>query len=99
MKARFGPAGIPPRCKGDTLRGITFVAEEGLNAFEVQWVRGVRLNQAKAIKAKELARKYDVELSAHAPYWINCCSKERKKIDISVRNLVQSIKIAKLIDH
>jgi len=97
MKVRFGPAGIPPRCKGDTLAGISFVAGEGLNAFEVQWVKGVRLSETKALEAKEIARKNDVELSAHAPYWINCCSKEKGKIDITVRNLLQSVRIAKLM--
>ncbi len=91
---RFGPAGIPVGCKGGTLAGVKYVREEGLNAFEVEFVRGVKLSEEKAREVGRVASQLDVELSAHAPYWINCCSKERKKIEISIRNLVQSLKVS-----
>lgn len=97
QRARFGPAGIPPRCKGGTLDAIGFIAQEGLDALEVQWVRGVRLSEEKAREAKLLASKHDVELSAHAPYWINCCSTEKSKIAVSVRNLVESVKVGAVL--
>jgi len=94
MPARFGPAGVPPRCKGTTIDAIAFVANEGLNAFEVQFVRGVKMSEELARKVGELASRLDVKLSVHAPYWINCCAIEKRKIEIAIRNLIQSLRVA-----
>jgi deoxyribonuclease-4 len=97
-KLRLGPAGMPLAMKGRTLAdGIEYVAKEGLNAFEVEFVRGVRGKKEEWSKAKETAEKNDVLLSCHAPYWINCCSSVREKQQIAIRNLIQTAQAAELL--
>jgi len=87
---RFGPAGIPSITEGGTFEGIKDVAKIGLSAMEVEFVRGVRMGKEQAEKIAEEAKKLDVSLSCHAPYWINCCAKEQSKLDLSVRHLIES---------
>lgn len=97
-KLRLGPAGMPLAMKGKTLtEGIEYVAKEGLNAFEVEFVRGVRGKKEEWIKAKQVAEKNDVLLSCHAPYWINCCSPMKEKQQITIRNLIQTAEAAELL--
>jgi deoxyribonuclease-4 len=94
MKVRFGPAGIPLKCRGGTIKGIEYTAEEGLDAFEVEFVRGVRMKPEDAAKAGEVAREKDVLLSCHCPYWINCSPREEAKAEIAIRNILQTARAA-----
>jgi deoxyribonuclease-4 len=96
-KIRFGPAGIPVGCKGGTLEGIKYAHKEGLSAFEVEFVRGVRMSELVAKQANKLAKELDILLSCHAPYWINCCAKEPGKIEIAKRNLLEAARMAHLM--
>lgn len=85
---RFGPAGIPIRCKaGGTVEGIKCCAEMGLRAMEMEFVQGVRMKEEQASLAKEASEKSGVSLSSHAPYFINFCSLEEEKIANSKRHL------------
>jgi len=93
-KIRLGPAGIPLGCIGGTLEGVRYAAGEGLSAFEVEFVRGVRMGTEAATKVGEAARERDVLLSCHCPYWINCCAKDPKKIEIAKRNLLETARVA-----
>ncbi len=98
-KLRFGPAGMPLSLKGKALpEGLLYCAKHKLLAFEIEWVRGVRLNKQVAIKAKQIAKQHDILLSAHAPYWINAASPLEEKQQISFRNLWQSVQAAALIN-
>ncbi len=92
---RVGPAGIPLTCKNcDTLKGIEKVAELGLGAMEIEFVRGVTLSKEKAKKAGEIAKKLDVMLSVHAPYYINLASSEREKVKASIKRILLSLERA-----
>lgn len=98
VKLRFGPAGMPLACKGRKLaEGILYAAKEGLNAFEVEFVRGVRGKKEDWNEARKAAEKNDVLLSCHAPYWINCCSPVKEKQQIAIRNLLQTAEAAELL--
>lgn len=98
IKLRLGPAGLPIECKGKSLsEGIEYVAKEGLNALEVEFVRGVRGKKEEWVKSKATAEKNDVLLSCHAPYWINCCSPVREKQQITIRNLIQTAQAAEIL--
>ncbi|MEM4166334.1 MAG: TIM barrel protein [Candidatus Bilamarchaeaceae archaeon] len=88
---RFGPAGIPIQCEGrSTLDGVRCCYELGLKAMEMEFVQGVRLNKNAAAEVGKVAEQLDISLSSHAPYFINFCSKEEKKIKNSIRNLVEA---------
>jgi deoxyribonuclease-4 len=77
MKIKLGPAGIPSNANG-MLDGIQAVHALGLEAMEVEFVRGVHMGSELALKAGELAKKLSVHLSVHAPYYINLCNPEKK---------------------
>ncbi len=93
---RFGPAGIPIGTPGKagTAEGIAYCREIGLGAMEVEFVHGVKMGEPAARAAGEAARKSDVLLSCHAPYYINCCAKEEITLDGSVRHIVSTAQAA-----
>lgn len=80
MEIRLGPAGIPIGCKcSSTAEGVEYVRRIGLSAMEVEFVRGVNMGAEMAKKVGIAAEKNDVELSVHAPYYINLCNPEKRK--------------------
>ncbi|HDI75392.1 MAG: deoxyribonuclease IV [Thermoprotei archaeon] len=91
---RFGPAGKPLKYKGK-IEGIPkYLRERGLDAFEYQAVYGVKIKEEDAKKLGEEARKYNVKLSIHAPYYINLCSTEQEKLEKSIERVVSSVQAA-----
>ncbi|HLI45809.1 MAG TPA: TIM barrel protein [Geobacterales bacterium] len=92
-KLYFGPAGVPHKAKKkDTLTGIETIKELGLNAMELEFVYGVKLNEEVASKAKDLANQYKIILTAHAPYYVNLNSNEESKFKNSIRMVMESAK-------
>src|SRR5207249_10685237 len=81
----IGPAGVPLSCKGrTTLEGLQHVQELGLNAMEVQFVRGIRMDEVYAVEVGELAKQLGVKLGVHSPYYTNICSDDEKTIEKSM---------------
>jgi deoxyribonuclease-4 len=90
-RLRFGTAGIPLSTpKRSTVDGIIHVKNLGLDAMELEFVRGVNLSPELAKKVKYVAKKNDVLLTAHAPYYINLNAKEKEKVEASKRRIIQS---------
>ncbi len=90
-RLRFGTAGIPISTpKRSTIDGIEHVRNLGLDAMELEFVRGVNLKPELAKKVKYTAKKHDVLLTAHAPYYINLNAKEKEKVEASKRRIIQS---------
>ncbi len=69
----------------------------GLNAFEYQCGRGVRLGLDKAAKMAALARRRDILFSVHAPYYISMSSLEEDKRLNSIQYLLQSAAVCKAL--
>ena len=98
MEIRLGPAGIPLSCKNcNTLEGVKKVAELGLSAMEVEFVRGVNLSREKARELGRIAEELNVELSVHAPYYINLASEDEEKVNASVKRILDSLDRAELM--
>ncbi len=96
-RLRFGTAGIPLSTeKSSTENGILKVRDLGLDAMELEFVRGVNLDKEKAVKVGNIAEKKDVVLTAHAPYYINLNAKEKSKIHASINRILESAKILNL---
>lgn len=95
-KILFGPAGIPHSAAAgtDTVGGIELVSQLGLTAMEVEFVRGVRINQVQAERAKRVSMEKNISLSVHAPYFINCSPIDNAKIPTTKRNIIASVKAA-----
>jgi len=90
---RFGPAGIP--ASGRTHEeGLQLVNALGLGALEVEFVHGVRMGFEEAARIGRLARKLDILLSAHAPYYINLNSKDEAIVEKSVKRIVDTMRMA-----
>lgn len=72
---RFGPSGNSERFydEGHTscVDAPKWLAEQGLNAYEYSFGRGINIGDEKANAIGELGKVYDVEISVHAPYYIN----------------------------
>ena len=93
-RLRFGPAGIPKSAKKRNLiEGIKKVRELGLDAMEIEFVRGIWLTEEKAKEAGRVARELDVLLTAHAPYYINLAAREEEKRKRSIEYIVKSAKV------
>lgn len=68
----FGTAGTPISSKGnDSVSGIQRVRELALGCMELEFVRGVKMGESTAIRVNKIAKKSDIRLSVHAPYYIN----------------------------
>ena len=67
---RFGPAGYPSA--GKTPEGsLEYTKGLGLDALEVEFVRGARIKPERAQEIGAKARSLDIRLSCHAPYFIS----------------------------
>jgi deoxyribonuclease-4 len=87
MDIRLGPAGSPTK---STLDGIMEVRRLGLHAMEVEFVRGVKMGNQLAKECGAEAKKLGIELSVHAPYYINLASEDTKKQKESVQRILDS---------
>lgn len=73
---KFGPSGADEKfsaeCGGDFELLPEWISKNyGLNACEYAFNLGIRVSDAKAMKIGEMAKRFGVEISAHAPYYIN----------------------------
>ncbi|PWM41674.1 MAG: endonuclease IV [Clostridiales bacterium] len=74
-----------------------FLNEIGLDAYEVECGRGVRMNAAVAQRLREEAEAFGTTLSIHAPYYISMSSVEPEKRAKSVDYLLESAALARKI--
>jgi deoxyribonuclease-4 len=95
-KLRFGTAGIPACTKGNTIQGIKDIKKLNLECLELEFVRGVNIKEDKTLEIKEIAKKNEVVLTAHSPYWINLNSEDKKKFHASISYITQTAKITSL---
>ena len=96
--ARFGPAGNSDAFSAahkSTLDAPKYLAEMGLDHYEYQCGRGVRVSDklAQAMRAK--ANEAGITLSVHAPYFISLSSVEPEKRDNSIDYILQTCDAAK----
>lgn len=72
---RFGPSGNATRFYDEghksSVDAPEWLASQGLNAYEYSFGKGINIGDAKANEIGSKARQFDVEISVHAPYYIN----------------------------
>ncbi len=94
-KLVFGTAGIPimtePRNHENAL---SVIKKLNLGCMEVEFVRGVRMNEKTQLELNELSKSLDVVLSAHGPYYINLNAKEDEKIEASIKRVLDTARVA-----
>jgi deoxyribonuclease-4 len=93
---RFGPAGI------GGVKDAPFVLsnykEFKIKAAEIPFTYQIWIkNKNTGSKIGRLAKKAGVDLSIHAPYWINLNSKEKEKIEKSKKRILRCCEVASWI--
>ncbi len=98
---KFGPAG---NCQmfydygyKNTVQMPEFLNKIGLDAYEIQCGRGVRMKQESAIELGESAKKCGITLSVHAPYYISMSGIEEDKRLKSIDYILQSAELANTV--
>ncbi|MEM1624022.1 MAG: deoxyribonuclease IV [Candidatus Nezhaarchaeales archaeon] len=92
----FGTAGIPlstPK-PATSVNGVLRVRELGLNAMELEFVRGVKMSDDLAYKVRSVSEAAKVVLTAHAPYYINLNSPEKAKVEASINRILETARVA-----
>lgn len=96
---KFGPAGNDELfySKGyKTSEQIPkFLNEMGLDAYEYQCSRGVKISDEKCEKIKQEALKYGISLSVHSPYYISLSTQEEEKKINTIKYITDSMFAAK----
>ena len=103
MGIRFGAAGKSDSFNEEkknrsSLEMPHWLNERGLNAFEYQCGHGVRIGTDMARELGLLAREYDVRLSLHAPYYINCSTPDPEKMVKTKNHLMNSLRAAQAMN-
>ncbi|MFA5746242.1 MAG: TIM barrel protein [archaeon] len=106
-KLLFGTAGIPgvskftlPKVKDQTTLGILQVSSFGLDAMEIEFVRGVYLktnNKEQLTEIKKTAEEKNISLSIHCPYYVNLSSLDSDIIRNSIGYISHSLIVGQLI--
>ena len=98
---KFGPSG---NCESFYAEGYShteeaaaFVKKRGLDCFEYSFGRGVRMFEDKAISIGEAFAAENVEISAHAPYFINFANPDDEMAAKSYGYVLDSGKMLKLM--
>ncbi|MBR7159720.1 MAG: TIM barrel protein [Clostridia bacterium] len=92
---KFGPSGNSDSFYNagykHTTESAQFVRDHGLDLFEYSFGRGVRMTDATARDIKNAFDTAGVEISVHAPYFINFANPEEEKAVNSYNYVIQSL--------
>ena len=98
---KFGPSG---NCEdfyaagfSHTEESAAFVKNLGLDCFEYSFGRGVRMSDEKAASIGEAFQNAGVEISAHAPYFINFANPDDEMAAKSFGYVLDSARMVKLM--
>lgn len=93
MYAKFGPAGNSEEFSKkykSTASAPAYLREMGLDHYEYQCGRGVKVSDKTASELREKLLENEISLSLHAPYFISLSSIEKEKRDNSINYILQS---------
>ena len=91
-KIQFGPAGLG--AVKEAVKNLEKYHELGIKACEIGFTYGIYIHHDNdAIEIGKAAKKFNVRLSIHAPYWLNLNSKEKRKIEESKKRILDCCRI------
>lgn len=95
---RFGPSGnsdsFYEQGYKSSLQMPSWLSGLGLDAYEYQCSKGVKIGESLAVQLGEQARANNIHLSIHAPYYINMASEDADKRANSRRYIMETLKAA-----
>ena len=98
---KFGPSGNSESFYeagyAHTEQAAKFVRERGLDCFEYSFGRGVRMSESTAYSIADAFAKENIEISVHAPYFINFANPDDEMAAKSYGYVLDSAKACKLM--
>ncbi len=98
---KFGQSGNSEEFHGlgytDSTYSPIWAKEKGLDCFEYSFGRGVNLSTKKAEEICKAFSENNIEISVHAPYFINFAGVDEEKVQNSYRYLLDSCKMGKIM--
>lgn len=98
---KFGPSGNSEAFYNAGLKhteqSAVFCKELGLDCFEYSFGRGVMMTEAKALSIGRAFKDNGIEISVHAPYFINFANPEDEAAQKSYNYVLQSASMLKLM--
>lgn len=96
---RFGPSGNSESFYEQGFKSSVqmpqWLSAMGLNAYEYQCSRGINIGRSMAEMLGDMAKRHDVSLSIHAPYYINMASEESEKVSASKNYILETLQVAR----
>ena len=97
MSVKFGPAGLGS--VKDAVSNLEKYHKLGLRACEIAFTYGVYIkNKSDAVKIGDEAKRLGIQLSIHAPYWINLNSADKEKIEQSKERILKCLETGTWLD-
>lgn len=97
---KFGPSGNSESFYAmgykHTEQAAKYVKDFGLDCFEYSFGRGVNMSEGKALSIGEAFRAEGIEISVHAPYFINFANPADEAAQKSYGYVLDSAKYLKL---
>ena len=98
---KFGPSGNSQAFfdagYSKTEDSARWVKNLGLDCFEYSFGRGVNLSDAKAAEIGKVFRECGVEISVHAPYYVNLANPDDEMAEKSFGYIINSAKKVKIL--
>ena len=98
---KFGPSGNSDEFYEEGYSKSTeapkWLNDKGLSAYEYSFGRGIILNDETALKIAEECKKYNIEISVHAPYYINFANTSDEMAEKSYNYVLASLRMLKLL--
>ena len=98
---KFGPSGNCEKFYAEgnlhTEQSAGFIKRHNLDCFEYSFGRGVRITENKAVSIGESFAKESIEISVHAPYFINFANLDDEMVAKSYGYVLDSAKACKLM--
>lgn len=95
MNIRFGPAQLGPT--KTALETLEAYHKQGLRACEIAFTYSAYIKPEETASIKKKAEELDIELSIHAPYFVNLNSDDPKKIEASKQRILKSCEIGEML--
>ncbi len=95
MTIKFGPAGLGPVATAEKV--LEDYARRGLKACEIAFTYSVYIKKEDAGRIGRRAWELGVDLSIHAPYWVNLNSAEKAKREATKARILKCCEIGEIL--
>jgi deoxyribonuclease IV len=95
MNIKFGPAGLGP--VKEAVSNLEEFSKKGLKACEIAFTYSVYIKASECFEIAKKARELDIELTIHAPYFVNLNSAEKAKREATKKRILDSCRIGELL--